>query len=390
MAQQFATIPSTPRVISPSPTPGDLNDPSSIRDGYFAPVTRSVAKRINSSSRIPEEPSSGKDSDSDLEKRARARSRSPKTLAARRRRLSGLNSKTDPIPPIPEKIAQNGVPQQNGKLLSPPSTGTSYWRDFSRSPSPLGLIPIHRHWRSFVHRHEIPRKALHVSIGFVTLDLYARGIQPATIAPYLFYALVPIASMDVLRHRFPAINRFYVRCLGALMRESEYDKYNGVIWYLLGTWIAMRWFPKDIGVMSILLLSWCDTAASTIGRLYGRYTPRVRKGKSLAGSVAAAVVGVVTAGLFYGVFVPKHWGVEDSFEFRGALALPRIEIPNTKTIIVKGGEFATGWLAIGVMSIWSGLAASASELVDLWGMDDNLTIPVLSGLGLWGFLKVFG
>jgi diacylglycerol kinase (CTP) len=42
------------------------------------------------------------------------------------------------------------------------------------------------------------------------------------------------------------------------------------------------------------------------------------------------------------------------------------------------------------MSLWSGLVASASEVVDLFGWDDNLTIPALSGLGIWGFLKVFG
>ena len=55
-----------------------------------------------------------------------------------------------------------------------------------------------------------------------------------------------------------------------------------------------------------------------------------------------------------------------------------------------GGGIIGGWLAIGVMSLWSGLVASASEVVDVWGLDDNLTIPVLSSIGLWGFLKVFG
>ena len=167
------------------------------------------------------------------------------------------------------------------------------------------------------------------------------------------------------------------------------ERYNGVIWYLLGAWVALRFFPKDVGVMGVLLLSWCDTAASTVGRLYGRYTPRIRKGKSLAGSAAAAVVGMMTAGLFYGIMVPKWWGFEDSFKFQGKLGLPQ---PSRTWLGLVGKEQGTvgGWLALGVMSLWSGLIASASELVDIWGLDDNLTIPVLSGLGLWGFLEVFG
>ena len=175
-----------------------------------------------------------------------------------------------------------------------------------------------------------------------------------------------------------------------MMRESEVnDKYNGVIWYLLGAWIALRFFPKDIGAMSVLLLSWCDTAASTFGRLYGRYTPRLRRGKSLAGSAAAAIVGAAAAGLFYGVMVPRYWGFEDDFMFKGTLSLPE-GAKQGLGLTGEGQGTIRGWLALGIISLWSGLVASASEVVDLFGWDDNLTIPVLSGLGLSGFLRTFG
>jgi len=274
--------------------------------------------------------------------------------------------------------------------LSPAAAASYYWREFSRSPSPLGLIPIHRHWRSFIHRHEIPRKALHVSIGFFTLHLYSRGTQPEAIHPWLLGALVPIVSVEFFRHRIPSFNRFYIRVLGALMRESEVnERYNGVIWYLLGAWVSLRFFPKDVGTMSVLLLSWCDTAASTIGRMYGRYTPRIRRNKSLAGSAAAALVGVATAGLFYGIMVPKYFGFEEDFMFHGTLALPE-PAKQALGLVSKGSGIIGGWLALGAMSLWSGFIASASEVVDVWGLDDNLTIPVLSSIGLWGFLKVFG
>ncbi|MCJ1335121.1 hypothetical protein MMC09_000387 [Bachmanniomyces sp. S44760] len=388
MSQQYQ-IPGTPRVISPSPTPSEVSD---SKDGsYFAPVTRSAAKRAVSPPPISEE----NDSDSSLEKRARTRSRSPKTLARRRKRresgsIAAINSKTglskkkdNDIPPVPNGATSNGH-------LSPTSAVSSYWRDISRSPSPLGLIPIHRHWRSFIHRHEIPRKALHVSIGFFTLHLYTRGVQTTTIHPYLLGTLIPITLVEVLRHRSTTFNRFYVRCLGALMRESEVnDAYNGVIWYLLGTWVVLRFLPKDVGVMGVLLLSWCDTAASTFGRLYGRYTPRIRKGKSFAGSAAAAVVGFFTAVLWYGLVVPNYWGYDDDFMYQGSLRLPQV-VTNAIGWKGEGEPTITGWIALGTMSVVTGLIASASEFVDVWGIDDNLTIPIVSGVGLWGFLKIFG
>ena len=60
---------------------------------------------------------------------------------------------------------------------------------------------------------------------------------------------------------------------------------------------------QDIAIVSILLLSWSDTAASTFGRLYGRYGPMLRPGKSLIVSLAAMLTGALAA---Y-VLVTKHW-----------------------------------------------------------------------------------
>ena len=174
------------------------------------------------------------------------------------------------------------------------------------------------------------------------------------------------------------------------MRESEVDGYNGVIWYLLGAWTVLRFFPKDVACLAILLLSWCDTAASTFGRLYGRYTPRLRKGKSVAGSAAAAIVGMVTAAMFYGWAVPR-WGHDEDFMFQGSLRLPEMV---RQPLGIDGSQQGTGtvggWLALSIVSVVSGVVASASEVVDLFGWDDNLTIPLLSGLGIWGFYSVFG
>jgi len=228
-----------------------------------------------------------------------------------------------------------------------------------------------------------------VSIGFVVLYLYTRGVQPEDIHPKLLTALVPIATVDIIRHQWNAFNELYIKVCGALMRENEvHDRYNGVIWYLLGAWVAMSFFPKDIGAISILLLSWSDTAASTVGRRWGRFTPRIRHGKSVAGTAAAFVVGVLTSILWWGYFVPSYFGFEEDMQYQGSLGLPNSihgVLDTTETPISR----VTGWQALVVVSIWSGIAASASEAVDIFNFDDNATIPILSGLALWAFLRLF-
>ena len=398
MSYQYP-IPATPRVISPSPTPSEASE---RQDSYFAPITRSAAKAQRQKSPHPEpihEEKDGSSSDSSLEKRARARSRSPILTQAiqmngtgsKRRRMSGLTTKTPVTKSEPLTNGAIPLPQSNGHL-SPYDRVKKSWREFSRSPSPLGLIPLHRHYRNLIHKHEIPRKILHVSIGFFTLRFYTHGIQTTSITPWLLGALAIVAPTDVLRHHSDRFNRFYIRVLGALMRETEVDGYNGVIWYLVGAFVALQFYPKDIGVMSILLLSWCDTAASTFGRLYGRYTIRLRRGKSLAGSLAAFATGALVAAFFWGWLAPRI-GTFPNDPINGFMYKNRLSIPSpAKSLLGWNSDqgVIVGSAALVVMSLCTGLIASLSELIDLWGWDDNLTIPLLSSAGLWLFLRAFG
>ncbi|PTB75852.1 hypothetical protein M440DRAFT_1422941, partial [Trichoderma longibrachiatum ATCC 18648] len=76
------------------------------------------------------------------------------------------------------------------------------------------------------------------------------------------------------------------------------------------------------------------------------------------------------------------------FMFTGTLSLPRAVIDAVG--VPENMASVSGSVALGIMSVWSGFVASASEVADVFGWDDNLTIPVLSGLGIWGFLKLFG
>ncbi|KAI0884543.1 uncharacterized protein GGS22DRAFT_144008 [Annulohypoxylon maeteangense] len=392
-------IPATPRVISPSPTPSETQDEIS-QDSYLGPVTRSAARRRQTGSVAPQLPvHENIDEESDPElRRARTRSRSPiksrkvgGLTSARSGRATKSKQKGNDEVKVKEEETSNGH-------LAPPTPGYTPtiagwdWRDFSRSPSPLGLIPIHRHFKIFIHKHEVPRKVLHVSIGFLVYWLYVSGTQTSSVTPFLMGALIPIATTDYLRHKYASLNRFYVKCLGALMRESEYAGWNGVIFYLLGAWTVLYFFPKDVAVVAVMLLSWCDTAASTFGRLYGIYTPRLRRGKSLAGSLAAFIVGVITAGWFWGWLAPKTGPFpgdeQHPFMFQGLLRLP--EFAANALGLSESQSVVDGPIALGLLSLWSGFAAAGSEVIDLFGWDDNLTIPILSGIGIWGFLKVFG
>jgi diacylglycerol kinase (CTP) len=98
------------------------------------------------------------------------------------------------------------------------------------------------------------------------------------------------------------------------MRVEERHKPNGVIWYLLGVLFVLACYPRDVAVLSILILSWADTAASTLGRLSSRHLPPgwnpalprrilglpIARSKSAVGFLAAWATGTAVAVGYYG------------------------------------------------------------------------------------------
>ncbi|KAF8830078.1 hypothetical protein HHX47_DHR2000659 [Lentinula edodes] len=212
------------------------------------------------------------------------------------------------------------------------------------------------------------------------------------------------SSIDYLRLTYPSFARVYERYLGFLMRESEKKGTNGVIWYIIGVNFALTFYPLDVATVAILILSWADTAASTIGRLWaghwGLYTPRLPSRlpiipflpahlkhrlalplaprKSLAGFIAASLTGACIALGFWGWMAPVPLRVE-----RGDV-----------TWFWDGGVFRSGgfggWVGLSIIALFAGLVSGIAEALDLGSLDDNLTLPIISGGCLWLFYKVLG
>lgn len=256
-------------------------------------------------------------------------------------------------------------------LLSGPSLLASKLRSASASASTISLasltIPSHKQFKKFIHKHEVPRKIFHSSIGFLTLWLYTKGVVLEQVTPVLIALFVIVTGSDYIRFRNPQFNKFYCQVLGPLMREKEVNSYNGVIWYLLGLVIVFSLFPKDVSLLSVLLLSWADTAASTFGRAYGHLTPKFGN-KSLAGSLASFATGSICAILLYKYFIPAYSYYNKPGDIMWTEETSSIPFP--------------------LLVLLAGLVGAVSEAIDVYGIDDNFTIPVLTGFFMWPVLKL--
>jgi diacylglycerol kinase (CTP) len=247
---------------------------------------------------------------------------------------------------------------------------------------------------------EIPRKALHSSIGFFSLWLWSAHGSPQRVVVALSSSLAIIIPADILRLRSSTFERVYERALGFLMRESEKKSSNGVIWFMFGAIAVLVLYPLDIALVAVVILSWADTAASTFGRLWGRYTPPLPRSlfglplaprKSTAGFIAACATGALVAASFWGYFtqfgspdVARSWTWENGFQ------LPGFEIGER---LVKDAGIAHsvntgGWTGLAMIAGFAGVVTGVAEALDLGSLDDNLTLPIISGTCLWAFFHL--
>lgn len=80
-------------------------------------------------------------------------------------------------------------------------------------------------------------------------------MDPISLKPLittLSIGLVAVLTIDLFRLKYPAFAEIWESYLGFLMRESERDQINGVVYYLVGVIFVLSLYPRDVAVVSIL------------------------------------------------------------------------------------------------------------------------------------------
>ncbi len=208
------------------------------------------------------------------------------------------------------------------------------------------------HKRSDLH---ILRKLWHMSTGTLGLFIFLHSGQSQNFwATVILLVALAGFSMDLVRNKVPVLNKLVIKFMGPLMRRSEKDGVSGLPFYALGVSLSLFFYSRDIAIVSTMFLVFSDPLSSFFGILYGK--DKILPNKSLQGAVA---------GFFTCYLITLFYAMNTS-------------------------ELGTHLL---LFAIVSGVIGSASELVSAFNIDDNLTIPVISGLGMTllnKYVTVFG
>ncbi len=194
--------------------------------------------------------------------------------------------------------------------------------------------------RSDLH---ILRKLWHIGTGLSGLTIY-KTLQLEQ--KYMASALLIVAAMAFIvefsRAKSEKLNQLVLIAMGPFMRESERNGMSGFPFYALGTSLSLFFFSEKIAILAILFLIFSDPISSVFGVLYGK--DKILPNKSLQGSLA----GFITCYLISLIYLLGH-GVDD---------------------------YSLIWFAM-----FSAVIGVFSELLSVF-FDDNLTIPLVSGLGI--------
>ncbi|WP_374029614.1 diacylglycerol/polyprenol kinase family protein [Bdellovibrio bacteriovorus] len=176
-------------------------------------------------------------------------------------------------------------------------------------------------------------------------------LPPAVSMTILVTAWLLFVPIDFARQKYPALNDLAVHAFKPIMRQSEVKKLAGTTYLLSGVLIVDVLFPREIVGLTLLFLAFADPIASYFGILYGK--DKIFGHKSIQGFMAAFFVCAAVT-FFYLLY---HNYLMD------------------RLIIV---------------SLFAGLVGAFAELIPVGKLDDNLTLPLMSAVGLTILFYFFG
>lgn len=205
----------------------------------------------------------------------------------------------------------------------------------------MGIVTKSLAGRSDLH---ILRKMWHIVCGVLALSIYSLAQMDIMLwGGVAIGAAVFGFTIDLLRMNIPAMNKLTLKFLGPLMRKSEENGFSGLPFYALGVGLSIIFYSEKIALLSIMFLVFADPIASFVGVNLGK--DKILPNKSVQGTIAAFLVCYFVTFVFV-----KDFNISD--------------------------------FNLIIFTVLAGIVGALSELASAFNIDDNLTIPVLSGAGL--------
>ena len=193
--------------------------------------------------------------------------------------------------------------------------------------------------------HELWRKGTHMGALIVPIFYYISGLNSYEMSMIMVPAFVLMVMIDISRLRnWPFWRKFASKIISPMIRAHETAGDFTGAFYILGSMCAsIALFPKPIAIAALAFIIVGDTFAAIIGRKFGRHR---FKGKSVEGSL----------GCLFGTAIV-------------ALIMSQLGLPLMSGLV-------------------GAVVATVTEAVS-FDIDDNVSVPLVSGLAMSLFVLIF-
>ncbi len=147
-----------------------------------------------------------------------------------------------------------------------------------------------------MHKLEFRRQILHILYGFSLLFLYYYHIIDNNILLGMIIGGA-ITSIMVKREKLSPIKRI----LSFFERDHHLTRFpgRGVLFFTIGSYLALVLFERNIAYAGILILSVGDAVSNIIGRHFGKISTKLNPNKHIEGNIAGILVSIPFAYYFF-------------------------------------------------------------------------------------------
>lgn len=189
-----------------------------------------------------------------------------------------------------------------------------------------------------LNNFELNRQIFHIFLGISIVVLLKYGFLNKE---FILFTIIIGLILSFLSRKtsIPVIQNL----LEMFERKKEIEEFpgKGIIFYFIGSFISLLFFPQEIAMASIMVLALGDSISHLYGLHFGKIKHPLSKAKFLEGTIAGFVAGFIGAL----IFLPWH---EAFFASLAAMVIEAIEIK------------------IGTEQV-----------------DDNLIMPFVAGAAVW-------
>ncbi|MEW6143176.1 MAG: hypothetical protein AB1597_08535 [Chloroflexota bacterium] len=186
-------------------------------------------------------------------------------------------------------------------------------------------------------RGELPRRLFHF-LGSLTIAIAGLVLVDHLFLPLLLLATAGFVGLDAARFVSRGVNRWFLRVFRVMMRDQETARITGASYMALGAALAFLLFDKVVASMAVCFLAVGDPVSGMIGGKWGGLLTRKKSLASSAGCLAACLT--VALVFYYRLVVPLDAAVLGAFFAVVVESLP-LPVDDNLTIPVVSGGAAT-------------------------------------------------